>query len=87
MLTGGRRDVHLNTGALPEAKSYTNLGGGGFHHSEIVSVQQVSPLLHCHSVQLFTDSWLELQEQQKLLSHFLCHLCCLSSKSHMNPQR
>lgn len=62
MLTGGHRDVHLNTGALPEAKSCADLGGSGFQHSEIVSVQQVSPLLHRPSVQLSTDSLLELQE-------------------------
>lgn len=68
MLRGDHRDVHLNTGALPKAKSCTDLGGSGFQHS---TVQQVTPLLHCHSVQLFTDSWLELQEQQKPLSSVL----------------
>lgn len=86
MPSGGHRDVHLNTEALPEAKFCTDLGGSGFHHSETVSAQ-ISPPLHCHSVQLFTDSWLELQEQQKPLSIFLCHLYCLSPKSHMIPQR
>lgn len=58
MGAGGHSNALLNTGGLSVAESCTDLGEGGFHHPEILSVQQVSLLLHHRSVLLATDSWL-----------------------------
>lgn len=80
MLTGGHSDGLLNTGGL----YHTDLRQSGFQHPEILSVQQVTPLLHHHSVLLLIHNWLELQEQQNYC--LISSVICISTESHMNPQ-
>lgn len=58
MLTGDQSNTLPNTGGLSVAESCTVLEESGFHRPEILPVEQVSPLLHRHSILLVTDSWL-----------------------------